>query len=312
MEQPGAHGSRTDPTQLRPVTQLPPFSHLVSQDWSLQYQQPPSQPSSGFLDFDVQTSYNNQPQHSVQMQDTRSMDGVSASMGLPHNAPMVLADHGETSTDIPPTEPITQNYNGTTPPPGQIHVSETTQNMSNDSTYPVAEQANGTHNTSAIDSIFLLKVLNLRDLNHVPTLDDLHNSPPIEPILLDRTKTSLSEMQFTPETVVLGAALISRVAVLRHSEPIFPPNCPWYFEAETPHATLVIALRIAQLYLTQEPLDGRDFYPPLGFYPYDEMATFAKKFGRAVFQAPIAETIESLQLDTWRTLKADFEREAML
>ena len=312
MEQPGAHGSRTDPTQLRPVTQLPPFSHLVSQDWSLQYQQPPSQPSSGFLDFDVQTSYNNQPQHSVQMQDTRSMDGVSASMGLPHNAPMVLADHGETSTDIPPTESITQNYNGTTPPPGQNHVSETTQNMSNDSTYPVAEQANGTHNTSAIDSIFLLKVLNLRDLNHVPTLDDLHNSPPIEPILLDRTKTSLSEMQFTPETVVLGAALISRVAVLRHSEPIFPPNCPWYFEAETPHATLVIALRIAQLYLTQEPLDGRDFYPPLGFYPYDEMATFAKKFGRAVFQAPIAETIESLQLDTWRTLKADFEREAML
>ena len=311
MEQPGAHGSRTDPTQLRPVTQLPPFSHLVSQDWSLQYQQPPSQPSGGFLDFDVQTSYNNQPQHLVQMQDTRSMDGVSASMGLPHNAPMVLADHGETSTDIPPTESITQNYNGTTPPPGQNHVSETTQNMS-DSTYPVAEQANGTHNTSAIDSVFLLKVLNLRDLNHVPTLDDLHNSPPIEPILLDRTKTSLSEMQFTPETVVLGAALISRVAVLRHSEPIFPPNCPWYFEAETPHATLVIALRIAQLYLTQEPLDGRDFYPPLGFYPYDEMATFAKKFGRAVFQAPIAETIESLQLDTWRTLKADFEREAML
>lgn len=109
--------------------------------------------------------------------------------------------------------------------------------MNNNLTYPVAERETRTRTqtqAAAADATFLLKILQLRDLDHIPTLCDLHSTPRIEPFLLDRTTTSLLEMSFSPETIILAAALVPRAAIQRRLTPIFPYGCAWYSEGSTP------------------------------------------------------------------------------
>ena len=299
-----AHTSHTDPTRLPPVVQLPPFRHLISQDWLPRDQYQPF-PSS--LPTNFHSSNKNEPMPSAQMQENRSTDDLTANVGLAHNASILLASHDEPSTNLSQPQATTQPHHSPTPPPSRYHLPEPSQSTTSNLIYSAARRITRTEEATA-DAIFLLKILHLRDLDHIPPLCDLHSTPRIEPSLLDRITTSLLEMSFSPETIILAAALISRAATLRRLTPIFPHDCAWYSEASTPEATLVIALRVAQLYFTQEPLDGREFYPLLGFYPYDEMASFARRFGVLVFKAPIAVAIEGLGLQAWRALKRDFER----
>jgi hypothetical protein len=263
------------------------------------------------LHIRARSSKNNEPIPFALTQENGSADVMTADMGLPHNAPIFFASIGKSSTDRPLTSSTSQNNQSPTPPPNRRYLAEPSLNMSNSLTYPVAEREarTRTHTQEATaDATFLLKVLQLRDLDHIPTLSDLHSTLRIDPFLLNRITTALLDVSFTPETIILAASLVSRAAARRCITPIFPPGCEWYSEASTPEATLVVALRIAKLYVTQEPLDAREFYLPMGFYPYDDIANFARKFGALVFRAPIAAAIEGLELQAWGSLKKEFEK----
>lgn len=313
-----AHGSHGHPTRLPLplVSRLPPISHLVGQDWSPPYQQQPSPLPDKFLDFRVHTS-NSELMPSVEMQENRFGDGMSASttnMGLPHNASLRLAGHDNslaaTPTSIPEARDTIRSNDTRPSITQQRQPAPQTQNMNSNSTHLDEERSTRSHNPEA-DASFLLKMLNLHDvekLTGTPTLADLHNSPSSEPRIFDQIVTSLHELQLSDKIISLGAALIPRTCALRRSTPIFPPDSPWYFEAETAHATLVVVLRVAQLYLKEEPHDKRTFYLSWGFYPYDDLTRFARRLGDAMFRAPI----EPPQLNEWCVLKRDYLRDLEL
>ena len=66
-----------------------------------------------------------------------------------------------------------------------------------------------------------------------------------------------------------------------------------------------MSLRVAQLFLEGE-VHGRDretWYTAWGFYPYGDLARFARVLGDPVMKTPVA----SVQWERWCKLKRDFE-----
>jgi hypothetical protein len=160
-----------------------------------------------------------------------------------------------------------------------------------------------TPNTPA-DAKFLLTVLHLGEVEAVSPADLLRCGP-ISPTLLKKTTSSLYELSLSNDVICLGAALIPRACCLRKERPIFPRDSPWYDEAETPLATIAVSLRVAQLFLEGE-VHGRDretWYTAWGFYPYGDLARFARVLGDPVMKTPVA----SVQWERWCKLKRDFE-----
>lgn len=152
------------------------------------------------------------------------------------------------------------------------------------------------------DAKFLLTVLHVGEVELV-SARDLQRHGPVNPQLLTKTVSCLVELQLINEVVCLAAGLLPRACCLRNERRIFPADSEWYDEAETPLATIAVALRVAQLFLEGEVHGNTTFYTAWGFYPYEDLARFARVLGDAEVKTPVA----NVEWDRWCSLKRDFE-----
>ena len=187
--------------------------------------------------------------------------------------------------------------------------------------HPTPEQAPSSENPAtsqpsnpSADALFLLKILSLPPSADSLSLSSLHPRPPglhpapLPPALLARITNILGELHLSPDVITLGAALLPRATALRLEHPIFPPDSPWYDEEKTPNATLAVALRVAQLFLEGEGRRRKgEWYPIWGFYPWEDLARFARALGDPEMKVP-GGGVGGLW-ETWCELRREFEQQ---